>query len=164
MITFDHIHIYTADPEHSIHFYEDCLGAERLGAISNAAGAENHLLILGGQFIAIGHFPAGMKPSPPPEVGDGALRNGSGVAHFGINVDDLDEFVLRLAQKGIELHRPVKDAGSLRYAYFSAPDGVVIELTEYRVPRKLTPAVFLLNSVNRSVHLIKKTMAKAMVK
>lgn len=164
MTTFDHLHIYAVDPQRSIRFYEECLDAERLGLISNAAGAENHLLILGGQFVVIGHFPAGMEPATPATVGDGALRHGFGVAHFGINVDDLDAFASRLERRGIELHQPVKDAGSLRYAYFSGPDGVVVELTQYTVPAKLAPLLFVFKSLNRSVHLMKKTMARAMVK
>lgn len=36
---FDHLHVYAADPEATLTFYEDVLGAERLGSIPRAAGA-----------------------------------------------------------------------------------------------------------------------------
>jgi hypothetical protein len=46
--------------------------------------------------------------------------------------------------------------------YVDAPDGVVLELTQYVLPRRFTPALALLNAMNRSVHASKKTIARTL--
>ena len=91
MITsVDHIHIHAADPAATIRFYESCLGGEHLGSIPSGEGGRNHGVLLGGQLLIISEFPPGMTPREPPEAGDGALRAGFGVAHFGLQTTDLD--------------------------------------------------------------------------
>lgn len=165
MITsIDHIHIHAADPWVTIRFYESCLGAERLGSIPSGEGGENHGVLLGGQLLVISEFPPGMKPAEPPEAGDGALRSGFGVAHFGLQTTDLDVVLGRLRDAGADVHAEARRAGSVRYAYATAPDGVVIELVELHLPAHLKPFLPLLNGVNRTIHLTRRALAKQLFK
>ena len=89
-------------------------------------------LALGGQIIVLGSFPTGMGPVTPPEAGDGAYANGFGIAHFGLRVIDLDTSIDDLSAAGVcVLSEVVHEPTGLSYAYVAAPDGVVLELTQY---------------------------------
>ncbi len=160
---FDHIHLYSANPDETIEFYCSTLGAERVGQLPASAGHVNHLLILGGQFVAISRFPPGLEPKPVPDAGDGALKSGFGVAPVGLIVDDLDTAIARLVDAGVHVHSEPRGQGPLRYVYFSAPDGVVIELTEYVLPPKLAVAAGFLRAFNRSVHVAKRLIGRRML-
>ena len=165
MITsVDHIHIHSADPMATIRFYESCLGAEHLGSIPSGEGGRNHGVLLGGQILVISEFPPGMTPAEPPEAGEGALRSGFGVAHFGVQTTDLDGDLARLGEVGVHAHAEPRRTGSIRYAYVTAPDGVVIELVELHLPAHLARFVPLLNGVNRAIHLTRRTLAKQLFK
>ncbi len=165
MITsVDHIHIHTADPMATIRFYESCLGAEHLGSIPSGEGGRNHGVLLGGQILVISEFPAGMTPADPPEAGEGALRSGFGVAHFGVQTTDLDGDLARLAEAGVNAHAEPRRTGSIRYAYVTAPDGVVIELVELHLSAPLARFVPVLNGVNRAIHLTRRALAKQLFK
>lgn len=155
---FDHIHIYTSDPERTMTFYERHFGAERIGRLSTDSGRANHFLILGGQFLVVALFPDGVAAEEP--TGDGATgtRSGFGVGHIGFNVEGLDRLVERLRAAGVRVHGGPMRASVIRYVYCDAPDGVTIELTEYVVPARLAPAVVLLRGFNRGVHLAKKAI------
>ena len=64
--SFDHVHLYAADPEATITFYVEVLGAERLGVIPSSSGGGNHFLILGGQYLVISAFHlTSRQPSRP---------------------------------------------------------------------------------------------------
>ena len=160
----DHIHIHAADPSATIRFYESCLGAEHLGSIPSGEGGRNHGVLLGGQILVISEFPPGMTPAEPPEAGEGALRSGFGVAHFGVQTTDLDGTLARLREAGVHAHAAPRRTGSIRYAYVTAPDGVVIELVELHLPAHLARFVPLLNGVNRAIHLTRRTLAKQLFK
>ena len=69
----------------------------------------------------------------------------------------------RLLVAGIEVHAEPISAGVIRFVYFSAPDGVVVELTQYQLPAKLAPAVGFLKLFNRGVHLGKRAIARRML-
>ena len=165
MITnFDHIHLYSADLDGALAFYTQTLGAEPIGAIPNSHGDFNHLILLGGQFLALSHYPPGIEPATPPSHGDGALTHGFGIAHFGLNVDSLAPIIARLEAAEIEIHSEPRGDGPLRYIYFTAPDGVVIELTEYVLPAKLRAAAAALRVFNRGIHRARRAIGKALVK
>ena len=165
MITsLDHIHLHAADPWATIRFYESCFGAERLGSIPSGEGGENHGVLLGGQILVISEFPPGMTPAEPPEVGAGALRGGFGVAHFGVQTTDLDAVLAGLRAAGAHVHADPKRTGAVRYAYVTAPDGVVIELVELHLPAHLAPLMPLLHGVNRAIHHTRRALAKQLFK
>jgi catechol 2,3-dioxygenase-like lactoylglutathione lyase family enzyme len=160
----DHIHIHAADPSATIRFYESCFGAEHLGSIPSGEGGQNQGVLLGGQLLIISDFPSGMTPMEPPEAGEGALRSGFGVAHFGVQTTDLDGALARLREAGVHAHAEPRRTGSIRYAYVTAPDGVVIELVELHLPAHLARLVPLLNGVNRAIHLTRRALAKQLFK
>lgn len=162
--SLDHIHIHAAEPMSTIRFYESCLGAEHLGSIPSGEGGRNHGVLLGGQLLVISEFPPGMEPSEPPEPGDGALRTGFGVAHFGLQTSDLDGMLARLRDAGADVHAEPRRTGAVRYAYATVPDGVVIELVELHLPAHLAPFQPLLHAVNRMVHFARRTLAKQLFK
>lgn len=131
--SLDHLHIYAANPEASVTFYEQHFGAKSVHRNSDAGGESQIFLALGGQIVVIGDFPAGLAPASPPEAGDGAYSNGFGVAHFGLRVADVRAAVAELeAAEVAVLGQPIEEASGLTYAYIAAPDGVVIELTQYQ--------------------------------
>lgn len=161
MITaLDHIHIYASDPETTLAFYQRHFGAERMGALSNESGSQNHFLLLGGQVLVVSDFPAGMSASEPPPVGDGALTAGFGVAHFGLQSSDLDTDSARLRDAGVDVHGEPRGTGAIRYTYVSAPDGVVVELVQLVLPPKLERLRRVFNGYNRLVHVTKRAFVK----
>ena len=162
--SLDHIHIHAADPLATIRFYESCLGAQHLGSIASGEGGRNHGVLLGGQLLVISEFPPGMMPTEPPEPGDGALRSGFGLAHFGLQTMDLDRVLARLRAAGAHIHAEARRTGSVRYVYATAPDGVVIELTELHLPTHLARFLPLLGGVNRAIHLTRRALAKQLFK
>lgn len=164
MMALDHVHVYAADPEATIGFYERFFDAERVGRLGTRDGRSNEFIVLGGQVIVISAFPPGLESAEPPEVGDGALKSGYGVSHLGINVADIDARVEKLRAAGIEAHGEPVTTGAIRYVYLSAPDGVVLELTQYVVPRHLKPALGALNAFNRTVHRARKALTQTLLK
>lgn len=130
--SLDHIHIYAAEPERSAKFYLEHFEATELVRNNNVNGDLRIFLSLGDQVLVVGSFPAGLSAATPPAVGDGAFTHGFGVAHFGLRVDDAEAAALELAGAGVEvIGEVVREESGLTYAYVEAPDGVVIELTQY---------------------------------
>jgi catechol 2,3-dioxygenase-like lactoylglutathione lyase family enzyme len=130
--SLDHIHIYAANPEQSAEFYQHHFEAKRVHRNTNTHGDVRIFLALGGQIVVVGSFPTGMASAAPPGAGDGAYLHGFGVAHFGLRVTDLEASIEELAASGIPaLGEVVQEPTGLSYAYVAAPDGVVLELTEY---------------------------------
>jgi catechol 2,3-dioxygenase-like lactoylglutathione lyase family enzyme len=159
VLAFDHVHFYATDPDAARAFWCDVLGAEEVGQLG-----KNLLLILGGQFIALSGYPPDIAPAAPPAPGDGALRAGFGVAHLGLNVADLEALLPALVAAGCTVHSAPRGEGPLRYVYFTAHDGIVVELTQYVLPRKLRPAELALRGFNHAVHRTKKMIGRALVR
>jgi catechol 2,3-dioxygenase-like lactoylglutathione lyase family enzyme len=130
--SLDHIHIYAADPEESAQFYMLHFEAKEILRNTNVNGDSRIFVSLGGQVLVLGAFPLGHTPASPPEAGDGAYRHGFGVAHLGLRIDDVDAALAELSASGVRvLSERVREPSGLNYAYVAAPDGVVVELTQY---------------------------------
>ena len=130
--SLDHLHIYAEDPEASARFYQRHFEAREVHRNENRNGDLRLFLALGDQIVVVGSFPAGMTPAPPPDPGDGAYVQGFGVSHFGLRVSNLASAIEELSAAGVRiLADPCQEASGLKYAYIAAPDGVVIELTQY---------------------------------
>lgn len=160
---FDHIHIYAHDPEGTMAFYQRHFGAEHIGRLPASDGSTNHVLILGGQYLIVAPFPRGVEPDEAPGDGATGTRSGFGVGHIGFNVDQLDGLVARLSAAGVNVHGSPTQTGVIRYVYCDGPDGVTIELTEYKVPARLAPAAALLRGFNRGVHAAKRAIGKRLL-
>ncbi len=133
--SLDHIHIYADDPESSARFYVEHFDAKPVVRNTNVNGNLRIFLALGGQVLVLGSFPVGLTPTRPPEPGDGAYQQGFGVAHFGLRVASVEAALAELSEAEVPvLSQPVQERSGLTYAYIAAPDGVVVELTEYESP------------------------------
>jgi lactoylglutathione lyase len=130
--SLDHIHIYAAEPEESARFYQHHFEAKLVLRNTNANGDARIFLALGGQILVIGTFPSGLTQASPPEAGDGAYSHGFGIAHFGLRVANVRAAIAELSDSGVRvLSQPVREPSGLTYAYVAAPDGVIVELTQY---------------------------------
>jgi lactoylglutathione lyase len=130
--SLDHIHIYGRDTDASAAFYRDHFDAAEVSRDENVHGQTRIFLALGKQLIVLSPFPPDITPAEPPGAGDGAYGHGFGIAHFGLRVDDVEAAVGELSAGGVTiLGGLTREASGLSYAYVAAPDGVVIELTQY---------------------------------
>jgi catechol 2,3-dioxygenase-like lactoylglutathione lyase family enzyme len=130
--SLDHIHVYSKDPEVSASFYKRHFEAAEVFRNDNVYGQTRIFLSLGGQLVVVGPFPPDISPADPPAPGDGAYGHGFGVAHFGLRVADVEAAVRELSGQGVAvIGGPTRERSGLIYAYVAAPDGVVLELTQY---------------------------------
>ena len=127
----DHLHVYSVDPAGSARFYTEVFGATTIGKAQSSHGGAMHFLRLGGLTLVLAPYPPGMEPGSPPRYVDGAYQHGFGVAHFGLQVDNLADAVQSVRQRGGQILSEPKENSGLRFAYVGAPDGVIVELLEY---------------------------------
>ena len=76
----------------------------------------------------------GITRPKPPEFSDGSRTQGLGVAHIGLRVADVKAAVEELAGAGVEILAQPVVTPEITYAYVGAPDGLVLELTQYEIP------------------------------
>lgn len=137
--SFDHVHIYSEEPEEAAKFYMRCFGSEKLYQ-KEAAGGVRIFLSLGGQIIVIGPLPSDRAVSSSVDLDENPHQHLVGLDHFGIRVKDLGAAIQELREQGVQiLAEPVSGSSGISYAFIAAPDGVIIELTQYG----LLPKMFL---------------------
>ncbi|PHX85717.1 MAG: hypothetical protein CK538_05805 [Opitutia bacterium] len=149
----DHLNIVVADMARSLEFYCDFLGfvktkeAHLEGAwierIVGLAGVKAHAVFVelpgGGPRIELLHYhaPAGVV------LPENSRANTRGLRHFALRVDDIADVTTKLRAAGIEVWgEPTavpggvvkfdEGAGGKTLVYFLDPDGVIVELAEYR--------------------------------
>ena len=147
----DHINIVVSDLARSVRFYTEVLGLEKtrdaylegdwIEAIVGLRGVSADVVYVqprgGGPRIELIRYnaPAGVNL---PET---ALPNTVGLRHIALRVEDMQAVCKRLAQAGVALIGPPTavpegvvrhDAGHKTLCYFHDPDGVLLELAEYR--------------------------------
>jgi hypothetical protein len=54
------------------------------------------------------------------------------VHHLGFQVDDLADLAARMSAAGFELRSPIRELPELDYLMIEAPDGVLLEVFEYK--------------------------------
>ncbi len=135
ILSFDHIHIYSKNPDESAKFYINHFEAEVVYQKEGLAGSRI-FLSLGEQIIVLGPLPKDRSVSDNHKH----HQHGVGLDHFGFRVKNLKPAVQKLKEQGVEvLSEPVKGSSGISYAFIKAPDGVIIELTEYG----LLPKIYL---------------------
>jgi catechol 2,3-dioxygenase-like lactoylglutathione lyase family enzyme len=134
ILRLDHIHIYSEDPAGSVRFYETCFGAQAIGRTRTSHGGAMHFLRLGGLALVLAPYPPHARPGMPSTYADGACQPSIGIAHFGLQVDDLPDAVATVRRRGATILSEPREHAGLRFAYVGAPDGVVIELLQYGGP------------------------------
>jgi lactoylglutathione lyase len=120
---FDHIHLFTRDPEGTAGFYEKMFGAEVIRTLQG--GKPRIDLKLGGANIFIldvsGDGKAATAPGHPHH----------GLDHFGLAISGIDQVCDELKAKGVRFTRgPETVRPGVRIAFLEGPDGVSIELLE----------------------------------
>ena len=151
IVSVDHINLVVSDLERSVDFYTNVLGFRE----TQRAELEGEWIetIIGLKTVkasvAYVVSPAGQPRlellqyhSP---IGDGfqanSIPNTLGLRHLALSVDNIDSAVHRLREAGTELlSRPVvvptdviqHSTGQKILCYFHDPDGILLELTEYR--------------------------------
>ena len=121
--TFDHIHLFTRDPEGMAKYFESMFGAEVIR--SDQGGQPRIDLKLGGADIFI------LDVSSNPNAGEGAAHPHCGLDHFGLSVKEIDKVCDALKTKGANFTRgPETIRPGIRIAFIEGPDGVSIELLE----------------------------------
>ena len=137
--SFDHIHIYSKEPEKVAKFYMQFFDGEELYR-KEKDGRLRVFLSLGGQVLVIGLLPSDRDISGSVNLDENSHQHKLGLDHFGIRVKDLTSAVEELKEQGVQiLAEPVKGSSGISYAFIAAPDGVIIELTQYGV----LPKIFL---------------------
>jgi len=137
--SFDHIHIYSKQPEEAANFYSHYFECEELYR-KKGTGGSRIFLSLGGQVIVIGPLPSDRAAFSSVGRDEHPHQHKIGLDHFGVCVKDLDAAVKELREQGVQiLAEPVKGPSGISYAFIAAPDDVIIELTQYGV----LPKIFL---------------------
>jgi methylmalonyl-CoA/ethylmalonyl-CoA epimerase len=130
VLKIDHIGIAVKDLSESLNFYSEILGLE-------ATGTE----VVPEQKVKVAFLPCGDSEIELLEstVPDGPInkfieKRGEGIQHIALRVDNIDEALKILKEKGIRLidEKPRYGAGGARIAFLHprATKGVLIELTE----------------------------------
>ena len=122
--SYDHIHLRTKDPAGMARYFEKMFDARILESIQSD-GQPRVDLDINGLMVFIAPVPtdADMPVSPrDPHLG---------LDHFGFRVDNVDEAVADLKQRGAEIAvEPRTIRPAVRIAFVRAPDDVRIELLQ----------------------------------
>ncbi len=147
----DHINLVVADLERSVAFYTGVLGflkqreaflegewIDRIVGLRGVRGRVAYVVAPAGEprieLLCYEH------PRGDPRA-ENSRANTIGLRHIALRVDDLAGMVARLRAAGVTLFsEPVRvpagvvrhDAGEKSLVYFLDPDGVILELAEYR--------------------------------
>jgi len=122
-ITWDHIHLRTADPDGMAKWFETMLGAEVRRSMQE--GKPRIDLKLGGANIFIAPVAAGDGVNAAPTI---PYR---GLDHFGLAVSGIDAIAADLKNKGVEFTKePTTARPGVRICFIKAPEGVSIELLD----------------------------------
>jgi catechol 2,3-dioxygenase-like lactoylglutathione lyase family enzyme len=111
-----HVHIFAADIEKSIGFYEENFGG-KVVFDADVAGARN-------VFMKIGHGRLHFYDQAPKQKVRGNIH------HFGIQTSNIEAVVERLKNNGVSFNKDISDLGFWKYIMVPAPDDILIELFE----------------------------------
>lgn len=115
---FHHAHLFASDLDATLGFYRRWFGAEVV-ADHHFAGSRNLMLRVGD-----GHL--NVYQQPPRDHGRNAVH------HLGFQVDDLAGLVAAMTEGGIVFRTPVRQLPELDYIMVEGPDGVLLELFQYK--------------------------------
>jgi catechol 2,3-dioxygenase-like lactoylglutathione lyase family enzyme len=119
IVTWDHVHLRSPDPEATAAWLEDILG----GVIIRGPGRID--VKLGGANVFIAPVAAGDGVNGPPATPY------QGLDHFGLTVKDIDAVAAEIRAKGVEFTRqPTTIRPGVRICFIRGPQGISIELLE----------------------------------
>ena len=120
---FDHIHLFSRNPEATAAFYEKMFNAQ---VTRSMPGGKLRIdMKLGGANIFI------LDVSGDPRAVAGPAHPHQGLDHFGLEVKGIDAVVADLKAKGAVFTRgPETIRPGTRIAFLTGPEGVSVELLE----------------------------------
>ena len=144
-----HTGITVLNLDRSVAFYRDVLGFELITEPTEVFSGEELSRGVGvpGASLRLAIFKAGEGTlelleylSPQSPVERPMPPNTLGAMHVAFRVENIEQKVRELEAKGIKFHTPpnVVEEGPLKgwkWAYFSDPDGITLEIVEYTPPR-----------------------------
>jgi lactoylglutathione lyase len=120
---FYHLGIKAKDVEESLRFYCDVLGLRKIETVS----------ILGKNFYFVGNdsFQIEIEPGNPGDTRADASTM-TGLNHISLVVDDIQELVRKLKEKGVKpLFEPLQPRPDRWTTFVQDPDGVLIQIIQY---------------------------------
>jgi len=149
--SIDHINIVVSDLGKSVKFYTELLGFEKTNSAHLEGDWIESIVGIKGVVADVAFIvaPAGEPriellcyKSPIGEsIPANSLANTIGLRHIALRVDDIQASAKKLKDAGVRLlSEPVTvpttvvthDAGHKMLCYFHDPDGVLLEITEYK--------------------------------
>jgi lactoylglutathione lyase len=119
IVTWDHVHLRSPDPEATATWLENVLG----GVIIRGPGRID--VKLGGANVFIAKVEQGDGVNSPPTTPY------QGLDHFGLTVKDIDAVAAEIKAKGVEFTRePTTIRPGVRICFIRGPQGISIELLE----------------------------------
>ena len=119
IVTWDHVHLRSPDPEVTAAWLEDVLGGE----IIRSPGRID--VKLGGASVFIAPVVAGDGVNAPP------VTPHQGLDHFGLTVKDIDAVAAEIKAKGVEFTtEPTTIRPGVRICFIRGPQGISVELLE----------------------------------
>src|SRR6201992_2021081 len=119
VVTWDHVHLRSPDPEATAIWLQDILG----GQIIRGPGRID--VKLGGANVFIAPVAAGGGVNTPP------VTPYQGLDHFGLTVKDIDAVAAEIKAKGVEFTKePTTIRPGVRICFIRGPQGISVELLE----------------------------------
>ena len=120
--SFDHVHVIAPDPMKTAEFYENMLHAKRRVVGTSPDGGVVVELDLEETMMKI------RGPRAQPLLPNSPI---TGLEHFGVRTDNIQEAVAELKSRGVQFLREVKESTpGVKSTFLIAPEGVLIELIE----------------------------------
>ncbi|MBO9606040.1 MAG: VOC family protein [Paenibacillaceae bacterium] len=108
---FDHVHIYCENVEETVTFYKSVFGAEEIRRVQAGAATLVHLRMGQGRIV----------------ISRGSETNPTGLGHFALSTDNLDEAIARLKELGYTM-TDIRQAGAFTNVFMRDPAGVSVEI------------------------------------
>lgn len=117
-VRLHHTHLFATDLDASLDFYRRYFGAEVV-ADHEFAGSRNVM-------VRIGDGRLNFYDQAPRDSGRNAVH------HLGLQVEGLVGLVATMRQGGVDFRTPIRELPELDYIMVEAPDGVLLELFEWK--------------------------------
>jgi catechol 2,3-dioxygenase-like lactoylglutathione lyase family enzyme len=115
-VTLNHLHLKTREPEKTVQFYVDMLGAK----VVSQSATGGYRLDLHGLALNVTKFNEQQKRTQM-----------YGMEHLAIDTDDFDALVDKLKNQGVRiLEQTTVGGGARRVCFYEGPDGVQLEFIE----------------------------------
>lgn len=121
-ISLDHVHVFASDAAVTVGFLQTMFGATVVWD-RTVAGVRGIRVQIGRAFVHV----YDQRPKAP---------RGGPVHHLGIETDDLDGLVRRMADHGFAFRNAIREDETFRYVMIAGPDDLLIELFECREPAR----------------------------